>query len=135
MIPRKRILRFWTDAHDGLSEEQQDKFLAHPGLQFMSEYNEQLVENTIKFEKRLSEVVRLITEEIRPISHFEHPTSLPIYNETRDRHNTLRCPDCKQLLVLKENNENSDTFWGCTNWRMNAARGHCRIGIPANSSN
>lgn len=121
---------FWQAAYGELTEAEQEKFLAKEEVNYLSTQNEELVESTIKKEKKLYRIVEIVKNEVRPETHFEYPTSEPIRNESRERHSYLRCKDCNQLLVLKKNTHEEKYFWGCTNFRMNAYKGFCKIAVP-----
>jgi len=129
VIPRKRILRIWQEIHGELSDEMQDTFLSREEIDFLSTQDELLITRIISDEKALKRIVELVKDETRPTSHFEHKTYLPIREETRPRHPFINCPDCNEALVLKTNSATDDTFWGCTNWSMNADKGFCRIAV------
>lgn len=134
MIPRKRILNIWMEAHQQLSDEDQDKFLARSELDFLSTCDETVVREAIFRATKLNEIEQIVVEKLRPDESFVHETintdmyRMGIgYNDSRPRHPNATCPSCKSHLVLKENSKTLADFWGCPNWRFDDNK--CRIAI------
>lgn len=134
MIPRKRILNLWMNRHQVLSDEDQDKFLSRPEVAFLCQENENLVTSAISQHKRLADIAQFVVDAVRPRESFSHPTVDTRmwapgigFNDSRPLHPSATCPSCKSTLVLKENSNNGNRFWGCPNWRFDSTR--CDIAV------
>ena len=127
MIPRKRILNLWMKKYQQLSDEDQDKFLNRPEIEFLSRQDEELVTKAIEQHRRLIDITQFVKDEVRPDEAFSHPTTRP---DSRPTHPSATCPSCDASLVLKENSVNGNHFWGCPNFTYDSRDCRVSINIP-----
>ena len=137
ILPRKRILKIWIDVHQDLTEEQKQRFLNRSELDFLSQCDEHTIREAVLKSPKLSEIVQVVTELVRPAESFAHPTTNQTmyaegkgYNDRRPRHPDAICKSCSAKLVLKENSNTSDYFWGCPNWRFDSNSCRITISVP-----
>lgn len=127
MIPRKRILNLWMKRHQQLSDEDQEKFLNRPEIEFLSRQDEELVARAIEHHRRLIDITQYVKDVVRPDEAFSHPTTR---TDSRPTHPSATCPSCNASLVLKENSGDGNHFWGCPNFTYDSRDCRVSINIP-----